>query len=72
MDIESGNMKLNPNDYLNAQNSDRFVNDYRIQTPVLLGKIKKGKPRVSQWDSSTVEYNKVQKKTKALDKKQKV
>ena len=72
MAIESGNMKLNPNDYLNAQNSDRFVNDYRIQTPVLLGKIKKGKPRVSQWDSSTIKNNKVQKKAKALDKKQKV
>jgi len=68
MDIESGNMKLNPNDYLNAQNSDRFVNEYRIQTPVLLGKIKKGKPRVSQRDSSTIKNNKVQKKTKALDK----
>ena len=72
MGIESGNMKLNPNDYLNAQNSDRFVNDYRIQAPVLLGKIKKGKPRVLQWDSSTIEDNKVQKKAKALDKKQKV
>ena len=59
---------MNPNDYLNAQNSDRFVNDNRIQAPVLLGKIKKGKPRVSQWDSSTSEDNKVQKKTKALDK----
>ena len=68
MDIESGNMKLNPNDYLNAQNSDRFVNDNRIQTPVLLGKIKKGKPRVSQWDYPTIKNNKVQKKTKALDK----
>ena len=65
-------MKLNPNDYLKAQNSDRFINDCRIQTPVLLDKIKKRKPKVSQWDSSTIEDNKVQKKTKALDKKQKV
>jgi len=59
---------MNPNDYLNAQNSDRFVNEYRIQTPVLLGKIKKGKPRVSRWDYPTIKNNKVQKKTKALDK----
>ena len=61
-------MKLNPNDYLNAQNTEAFAYDNRIQAPVLLGKIKKGKPRVSQWDSSTSEDNKVQKKTKALDK----
>ena len=59
---------MNSNNYLNAQNSDRFVNDYRIQAPVLLGKIKKGKPRVSQWDYPTIKNNKVQKKTKALDK----
>ena len=68
MDIESGNMKLNPNNYLNAQNTEAFAYDSRIQTPVLLDKIKKGKPRVSQWDSSTIKNNKVQKKTKALDK----
>ncbi len=61
-------MKLNPNDYLNAQNTEAFAYDNRIQAPVLLDKIKKGKPRVSQWDSSTSEDNKVQKKTKALDK----
>ena len=72
MDIESGNMKLNPNNYLNAQNTEAFAYDSRIQTPVLLDKIKKGKPRVLQRDSSTTEDNKVQKKTKALDKKQKV
>ena len=72
MDIESGSMKLNPNDYLNAQNFDRFVNDNRIQTPVLLDKTKKGKPRVLQRDSSITEDNKAQKKAKALDKKQKV
>ena len=66
--IESGSMKLNPNDYLNAQNSDRFVNDNRIQTPVLLDKIKTGKPKVSRWDYTTIKNNKVQKKTKALDK----
>ena len=72
MDIESGSMKLNPNDYLNAQNSDRFVNDNRVQTPVLLDRFKERKPRVSQWDSSTIEDNKVQKKAKALDKNQKV
>ena len=59
---------MNPNDYLNAQNSDRFVNDNRIQTSILLGKIKKGKPTVSQWDSSTIKNSKAQKKTKALDK----
>ena len=59
---------MNSNNYLNAQNTEAFVNDSRIQAPVLLGKIKKGKPRVSQWDSSTSEDNKVQKKTKALDK----
>ena len=66
--IESGSMKLNPNDYLNAQNSDRFVNDNRIQTPVLLDKIKTGKPKVSRWDYPTTNNNKIQKKTKALDK----
>ena len=68
MDIESGNMKLNPNDYLNAQNTEAFADDNRIQTSILLGKIKKGKPRVLQWDSATIKDNKVQKKTKALDK----
>jgi len=72
MDIESGNMKLNPNDYLNAQNTEAFADDNRIQTPVLLDKLEKGKPKVSQWDFSTIKNNKVQKKTKALDKKQKV
>ena len=59
---------MNPNNYLNAQNTEAFAYDSRIQTSVLLGKIKKGKPRVSQWDSSTIKNNKVQKKTKALDK----
>ena len=63
---------MNPNNYLNAQNTEAFAYDSRIQTPVLLDKTKKGKPKVSQWDSSTIEDNKVQKKTKALDKKQKV
>ena len=67
-DIESGRMKLNPNDYLNAQNSERFVNGLGIQTPVLLDKIKTGKPKVSRWDYTTIKNNKVQKKTKALDK----
>jgi len=72
MDIESGNMKLNPNDYLNAQNTEAFADDSRIQTPVLLDKLKERESRVLQWDSSTIKNNKVQKKTKALDKKQKV
>ena len=70
--IESGNMKLNPNDYLNAQNTEAFADDSRIQTPVLLDKLKERESRVLQWDSSTIKNNKVQKKTKALDKKQKV
>ena len=69
MDIESGNMKLNPNDYLNAQNTEAFADDNIIQTPVLLDKLEKGKPRVSQRDSPTIKDNKVQKKAKALDKK---
>ena len=72
MDIESGSMKLNPNDYLNAQNTEAFADDSRIQTPILLDRLKERKPRVSQRDSSTTENNKVQKKAKALDKKQKV
>jgi len=70
--IESGNMKLNPNDYLNAQNTEAFADDNRIQTPVLLDRLKERKSRVSQRDSPTIKNNKVQKKTKALDKKQKV
>ena len=61
-------IEFNSNDYLNAQNTEAFADDNRIQTSILLGKIKKGKPRVSQRDSSTIEDNKVQKKTKALDK----
>ena len=72
MDIESGSMKLNPNNYLNAQNTEAFAYDNRIQTPVLLDRLKERKPRVSRWDSPTTKNNKVQKKTKALDKKQKV
>ena len=72
MDIESGSMKLNPNDYLNAQNTEAFADDSRIQTPVLLDRHKERESRVSRWDSPTTKNNKVQKKTKALDKKQKV
>ena len=72
MDIESGSMKLNPNDYLNAQNTKAFADDNRIQTPVLLDRLKERKPTVSQRDSPTIKNNKVQKKAKALDKKQKV
>ena len=68
MDIESGNMELNPNDYLNAQNTEAFAYGLGIQTPVLLDKTKKGKPRVPRWDYPTIKNNKVQKKTKALDK----
>ena len=68
MDIESGNMKLNPNDYLNAQNTEAFTYGNRIQTPVLLDKLKERKPKVSRWDYPTIKNNKVQKKTKALDK----
>jgi len=68
MDIESGNMKLNPNNYLNAQNTEAFAYDSRIQTPVLLDKLKERKPKVSRWDYPTIKNNKVQKKTKALDK----
>ena len=72
MDIESGSMKLNPNNYLNAQNTEAFADDSRIQTPVLLDRHKERKPKVSQWDSLPIKNNKVQKKAKALDKKQKV
>ena len=63
---------MNPNNYLNAQNTEAFAYDSRIQTPVLLDKTKKGKPKVSRWDYPTIKNNKVQKKTKTLDKKQKV
>ena len=59
---------MNPNNYLNAQNTEAFADDNRIQTSLLLGKIKERKPRVSQWDSAASEDNKVQKKTRALDK----
>ena len=59
---------MNPNDYLNAQNTEAFAYDNRIQTPVLLDKLKERKPKVSRWDYSTIKNNKVQKKTKALDK----
>ena len=59
---------MNPNNYLNAQNTEAFAYDSRIQTPVLLDKTKKGKPKVSRWDYTTIKNNKVQKKTKALDK----
>ena len=72
MDIESGSMKLNPNNYLNAQNTEAFADDSRVQTPVLLDRHKERKPRVSQRDSPTIKNNKAQKKAKALDKKQKV
>ena len=72
MDIESGSMKLNPNNYLNAQNTEAFADDSRIQTPVLLDRLKERKSRVSRWDSPPVKNSKVQKKAKALDKKQKV
>jgi len=72
MDIESGSMKLNPNNYLNAQNTEAFAYDNRIQTPVLLDRLKERKSRVSRWDSPPVKNSKVQKKAKALDKKQKV
>ena len=65
-------IEFNSNDYLNAQNTEAFAYDSRIQTPVLLDKLKERKPRVSQRDSSTIKNNKVQKKAKALDKKQKV
>ena len=63
---------MNSNDYLNAQNTEAFAYDNRIQTPVLLGRLKERKSRVSQWDSPPVKNSKVQKKAKALDKKQKV
>ena len=63
---------MNSNNYLNAQNTEAFAYDNRIQTPVLLDKLKERKPKVPRWDSSTIEDNKVQKKTKSLDKKQKV
>ena len=72
MDIESGSMKLNPNNYLNAQNTEAFAYDSRIQTPVLLDRHKERESRVSRWDSPPVKNSKVQKKAKELDKKQKV
>ena len=63
---------MNSNDYLNAQNTEAFADDSRIQTPVLLGRHKERESRVSRWDSPPVKNSKVQKKAKALDKKQKV
>ena len=59
------------NNYLNAQNTEAFTDDNRIKTPLLLDKIKKGEPRVPQWDTPTVKNNKGQKKIKTLDTKKK-
>ena len=61
-------IEFNSNNYLNAQNTEAFAYGLGIQTPVLLDKIKTGKPKVSRWDYSTIKNNKIQKKTKALDK----
>ena len=61
-------IEYNSNDYLNAQNTEAFAYGSRIQTPVLLDKLKERKPKVSRWDYSTTNNNKIQKKTKALDK----